>query len=225
MKQLFFILLTAVIFFGCQESNSVDPISDYSDQLNKVEEDLFKEPLLNGYSKAKKVECNYDFIPSAQCGGMLCGCSFEYQYDEAIINGETRRYLKDVQFWAPSTMKIGKQTIQTCNIYNLNKTERVGINDKILGGEAWGTFQVKVATGDCLFDIYESSDILFEGKFSGVIKGKVTNVKMFAKGQNQMTGRNFVAKEVQVCYENNRKINCISSVIKGEVSPVIKVEE
>jgi hypothetical protein len=76
-----------------------------------------------------------------------------------------------------------------------------------------------------LFDIYESSDILFEGKFSGVIKGKVTNVKMFAKGQNQMTGRNFVAKEVQVCYENNRKINCISSVIKGEVSPVIKVEE
>ena len=225
MKQIIFILLSIAVFIGCQESNSVEPTSDYSDQINKLEEDFFGERILDGYSKAKKVVCNYDFNPSAHCGGMLNGCRLDYRYDDAITNGETIRYLKDVQFWAPSTMKIGKQTIQTCNIYTLNKTERIGLNGKILGGEAWGTFQVKAATGDCLFDLYESSDILFEGKFSGVVNGKVTNVKLVAKGYNSLAGRNFIANEVQVCNSSNGKINCISSEIKGKVSPVIKVEE
>jgi hypothetical protein len=225
MKQLFFILLTAAIFFGCQDSNSVDPISDYSDQLNKVEEDLFGEPILNGDNKAQNVVCKYDFNPSANCGGLLNGCNLRYHNYDAIGSGVTIRYLRDVQYWVHSTMKMGNKTIQTCNIYTLNKTEILNLQGKIIGGEAWGIFQIKAATGDCLFDVYESTETLFEGKFSGTVNGKVTNVKMFAKGKNHLTGRNLVAKEVQACNSSNGKLTCFSSEIIGKVTPVIKVEE
>ena len=225
MKQLIFILLSIAVFIGCQESNSVEPISDYSDQINKLEEDLFGEPILDGYSKAKKVVCNYSFNPSAQCGGMLYGCCLNYRYDDAITNGETSRYLKDVQFWAPSTMKIGKQTIQTCNIYTLNKTERIGLHGKIIGGEAWGNFQVIVATGKHPLDSNESPTILFDGKFSGEINDNVTNIKLIGKGHNSLAGRNLIAHEVQVCNSGNGKLSCFSSEIIGKVTPVLKVEE
>ena len=225
MKQLIFAMILVAFALGCQDSNSVEPTLDNTNQFKVSEEALWKPPIKNGKTQEMLVKCNYNFNPSAHCGGMLYGCCLDYRYDDAITNGKTFRYLNEVQFWAPSTMEIGKQTIQTCSIYSLNKTERVLESGKIIDGEAWGTFQVKAATGDCLFDLYESTDILFEGKFSGVVNGNVTNVKLVAKGYNSLAGRIFIANEVQVCNSGNGKLSCFSSEIIGKVTPVLKVEE
>jgi hypothetical protein len=73
------------------------------------------------------------------------------------------RYIENAKFYVPSKMKIDGKSIETCNVYSLNRTERVGTNQlgKILGGETWGTFRVETATGQHPLDYHYSPKVLF----------------------------------------------------------------
>lgn len=228
MKQLIFILLSIAVFVGCQDSSVVEPNSDYSDQINKFEEDPFILPILDGYGEAKEVHVDYYFNPCLKdCGEMLYGTCLDYRYDDAITNSVVLRYIENAKFYVPSKMMVDGKSIDTYNLYTLNRTEKVGTNQygKILGGETWGTFQVIVATGHHPLDYHYSPTVLFEGKFSGDIKENITNIKLVGKGCGYLIGRDFIASEIQVCEMANGKLNCFSSEINGKVGPKLKVEE
>ena len=223
MKQLILIMISVAFVLGCQESTSVEPELNSSDEINKLEEDLFNRPFRDGYSIEKEVLCDYTFNPSANCGGLLNGTKLIYRYDDAITNGETKRYLENVEIYVPSSMKVGKkEVIQTCIIYTLNRTEIIGINDKVIGGETWGSFKVvksngSVPTPECI--------VLFEGKFRGDINFDITKRTLAGKGINSFSGRLFSANEFIECNGKRGKFNCFTSQLKGKVTPVLKVEE
>ncbi len=189
MKQFIFILLSVAMFNGCQESNSVEPIFDNSHQINKFEEDPFTIPILDGNGEEKAVKCDYAFNPAADCGGLLNGSIFKYRYDDAITDGVTKRYLENVEIYAPSIMQLGaKEFTEVCMIYTLNRTEIIGLYNMVIGGETWGTFKVVESNGAVPND---KCTVLFEGEFKGDIDFNITKRTLFAEGKNSFNGRQF----------------------------------
>ena len=229
MKKIIFILIVAVCCFGCNQENSLEPIIDNSSQF-KISEDDFGKQFKFRDSEEILVNCEYRFDPCNNCGGLINGSCLDYRYDDAVTIGKygietTFRYLNDVQYFAPSKIQLNGKTINTCNIYTLNRTEKISQNGKVLDGEVWGSFKVIEDTGHHPLDPTQNPMILFTGKFSGDIDGNVTKIKLAGKGHNFLVNRNLILTELQVCNSSDGTLNCISAGISGKITCKILVDE
>lgn len=223
MKQLIFILLSVILFMGCQESNSLEPNLNDLNQISKMSEDLSINPILDGHSKEVQVLCNYCFNPDQEHGGWLS--SPKYRYDDAITDGVIIRYLDDVKFFAPSVMEIGGKKTRVFISYTVNRTEKILLNGKVIRGETWGSFKIfKCKDPNSNHLDQNNSLLLFQGKLSGKINFDVTNIKLIGKGENAFYDRNFVASEIQVCTSKNQEFTCYSSQLTGKIQKLIKAE-
>jgi len=216
-----------VAVIGCHESNSVEPVLDNSAQLNRLDEvngalgDSFKFDDM----KREIFLCEYNFNPEArneQCGGFLNGSSLEYTYivDSEIDENFKYRYVYDVQLYSPSKIVIGNKRHNTCNIYTVNRMEKVTLAGKVVSGKTWGTFKIVLYKGTVPD---KSNVVLFEGEFTGEIEFKTTRIKLTAEGQRSYNKRYLIADEEQICGASTGR--CWTSNMKGSISPRVETED
>lgn len=210
MRLVMCIMLFVVIFLGCHESNSVEPILNNSTQLNKSN-DL--DGTLN-VSQDKDIKVvpfssKYNFNPEApnkECGDCLNGTTLEY-----IVEGKERHF-NNAQMWAPSEMTIDGKKINTRHIYTINRVENTGMGGKTLEGNTWGTFEITaVRTGRKVK--------LFEGEFKGEIFLNRAKIKLSGMGLGPYAKYNYYSEEEQVCTNKNGKLHCWTSESNGFLYP------
>jgi len=221
MKRVIFLMLFVAVV-GCHDSNSVGPVLDNSAQLNRLDDvnGTLGNPLKNGGTKTDVFLCNYNFNPG-QCGDVMNGSSLEYVIDNEIKGELIQRYIFNAQIYSPSKMVIDRKSFNTCNIYTINRMEKVTQGGKVLSGETWGTFKIVQYTGTVP---NENSVALFEGEFTGNIVLNTTKIKLTGKGQLGYRDRYLSVEEVQHCTSNVGKLQCWTANMKGSLSSRVKYE-
>jgi len=221
MKHLIFMLLLLVLFLGCHESNSVEPILDNSAQMNRVnnlDDGTLDVPLKGGNTKEVEFVGNSSFNPDKKCGAVVNGKSLKYTYDSDVKENIVTRWFYDVEVWSPSQMVRKNKTIKTRNVYTINRVEKVTKRGKVISGETWGTFKI--------FEIGKYSDVLmFQGEFTGEILFKTTTLKLIGKGLiGSYMNRDMIASEKQICSASGGKLHCWTSSMKGSVLERVKID-
>jgi len=217
MKHVIVVMFFVALFLGCHESNSVEPIINSSDQLDKISKSnelIFDLPQKDKESKEVDFQYNYNFNPDKGCGSVIGETSLEYTIDKEAHGQFFYRSLKDVEIAVFSTMLINNKPIKTKYIYKLNRIEKVTKTGKIISGTTWGTFK--------MFSVgkYYNNVEIFRGEFTGDILLKTATLKLSGKGVwGSYRDRYLSAVEKQVCNSSNGSLKCLISTVKGKISP------
>ena len=216
MKQVIFVFLVVALFFGCHESNSVEPILDNSNQLNRQD----GMPIQGQNTVSVRLSCEYNFNPDAadqQCGGLMSGTSLKYILDEPNGDGIHQRYIRRAQIYSPSKLEINGIIFNTYNIYSLNRKERVTSEGNVVSGKTWGTFRI-VENRGTIPQKGSHNVVLFKGEFTGDILDNTTKIKLTGEGVETYRNYHLKATEKQNCTSSNGKLHCWTSAIKGRIS-------
>lgn len=222
MKNAIVAMFFMVLFLGCHESNSVEPILDSSDQMNRMD-NITDDVTLNlpgkgGNSKEVKFVGNSKFNPDKKCGKVIYG-TLKYTPDNEVKEEFfVSRYFYNVKVEAPSQMVINNKTCPTKNIYIINRVEKVTKLGKVISGKTWGTFQIHQMGGH--------NPAIFQGEFTGEIEFKTANIKLKGKGvRGNYLGRVFKASEQQVCTASGGELHCWTSNMEGSILPRITIDD